>query len=93
MAGKSRGVTEAVAASGAATDWEVVSQREMGSWRAWAFPESGGSHWNRTLSCQVMGPNLCFKRTNQAPGWRMAHRQEDQGRSRKARWVQLASSS
>lgn len=82
---------EAVVASGAATDWEVVSRRETGSWRTRAFPGSGGSYWKRVLSRRVMGPNLCLKKTNQAPGWRMDYRPEDQGRSREARWVQLAS--
>lgn len=41
---------EAVVASGAATDWEVVSRREMGSWGTRAFPGSGGSYWKRVLS-------------------------------------------
>ena len=41
---------EAVVASGAATDWEVVSRRETGSWGTRAFPGSGGSYWKRVLS-------------------------------------------
>lgn len=71
VVGKSRGITEAAVASGAATDWEAVGRREMGSCSAWTFPESGGSHWKGTLSRRVMGPDFCFKRANQAPGWRM----------------------
>lgn len=34
---------EAVVASGAATDWEVVSLREMGSWRTRLFLDQVGA--------------------------------------------------
>lgn len=37
MVGEFGGIMEAVVASGAATDWEVASQREMGFWRTRGF--------------------------------------------------------